>query len=437
MSPVELWKKISERFPTPADSFEFFKTFSSKKELKIVGVDLRNEKFNLRGEDTASVKAYGKLSFVDFGGDGRKRNVIELIMQNEGCNFTQAVNIVANWLNEDTSKFQTKVHKKEDDEKKAPPYKDYYVQKQIEERNKPENILLFKELCYGLFRGCSDVEIRNGIKIFKIGFNTYKNSEDIEESRLFIPEYDENFVPYGSYRYNRGIKSRKGLLRKNCQRVLFGSHLMKNFKDGPIIMSEGHSDVVVNNAKNLRCLTTGSSTKSLGEFLHLLKGKELHFYPDADQPGIKGVTLKALEIEMFNKTLPEEEKIKYKMFLWGAWKETSIEEFQSLYLPLAAVGKTDALLKYSKAWWLNHFDDISLSPIITLSIMELEQNRILADKAKELNISLDQKILDKINIKKWSLLSKDILDQGFDFIDFHLKNNKSERYDRFLSKYKN
>ena len=71
MSPVELWKKISERFPTPADSFEFFKTFSSKKELKIVGVDLRNEKFNLRGEDTASVKAYGKLSFVDFGGDGQ------------------------------------------------------------------------------------------------------------------------------------------------------------------------------------------------------------------------------------------------------------------------------------------------------------------------------------------------------------------------------
>jgi hypothetical protein len=69
--------------------------------------------------------------------------------------------------------------------------------------------------------------------------------------------------------------------------------------------------------------------------------------------------------------------------------------------------------------------------------MELEQNRILADKAKELNISLDQKILDKINIKKWSLLSKDILDQGFDFIDFHLKNNQSEKYKIFLSKYKN
>lgn len=437
----ELLHSIKEKFETDNDSFEFFETFSSKKELGIVSIDTRNKKFDLRGENTPSVKAYPKLVYVDYGGEGKPRDVIQLILENNPeMKFPDAVKLLASWLNEDTSKFITKGKSENVSTEKALPYSQRYITSQIEERNIPENKDIFMSILKGLFRSCSIEEMRVGVKAFNIGLNKYEieleDKSKIQQWRLFIPEYDEKLIPYGSYRYNREYKDNKGLLRRNCKRVLFGSHLLKYFKKSiPIVVSEGHSDVCVNIAKYMQSVTTGSSTSKITPFLPLLKGFELHFYPDSDQPGIKGVTLKILEIEEFNYSLPEEDKIKYKIFSWGkGFVEKDIQDFKNLYIPFEEILINDTLKKYSKKWWLNHFNEETLTEFIDFSIIRKEQELIISKKIKE--DKKDYIIPDSIWIDNWKPVSKDFVQQGFDFIDFHTKFQSSEKYEGFISKYK-
>lgn len=434
MTAKELLLSIKENFNSEEASYDFFETYSSKKELGIISIDKRNKKFDLRGEKTPSCKAYKNLTYVDFGGEGKKRDVIYLMMENDkNLSFSGAVQLLANWLNEDTTDLVKKSRQKIETSEKVAPYTEFYVNSQMKERAKPENKEIYTELVKGLFRGCSIDEMRAGCKAFDIGLNKFETEEGTQV-RLFIPEYDENKIAWGSYRYNRNYTSRKGLLRKNCKRILFGSHLLKFYnKEKPIIVSEGHSDVVVNVAKYLQCVTSGSSTAKIAPFLPLLKGRELHFYPDADQPGLKGVTHKIMEIEQFNISLPFEEKITYKVFFWGkGFIDKSIEEFESLCVPMSDI-KTSAE-KYSKSWWLNHFDDKSLTSTITLDVLQREQELLIQKLKKEEDFSCE--IPSKIWINNWSLVSKEIVPCGFDFIDFHIKHNGSKNYQNFISKYK-
>ena len=39
-------------------------------------------------------------------------------------------------------------------------------------------------------------------------------------------------------------------------------------------------------------------------------------------------------------------------------------------------------------------------------------------------------------VKNWKILQKDILPQGFDFIDFHLKHGGTDKYNNFIKAYK-
>lgn len=443
---IDIYNKIAEKYQTPEESFEVFDLLSSK--LKIKSINKNTRKFDLRGENTPSVTCYGKLTYVDFGaGDGR-RNIVHLIRENnKTLSFKSAVLQLAEWLKEDVEllKASSIGLRKQEETKKAEPYKEKYIQDQIDERNKIENKELFLNLINGLCRSCSIEEKRAAVKAFNIGLNYYDSSYTYEEGgeqktkterqyRLFIPEYDQHKVPYGSFRYNREYKDNKGLLRKNCQRVLFGSHLLPFYKkQKPLIFSEGHSDTIVNVSKYLQCVTSGSSTTPLKAFLPLLKGFLIHFFPDADQPGIKGVSEKILEIEEYNKELPEEEKIKYQVFLWGiGWKEKNIEDFQNMLIPLSEI---DTLAeKYSKAWWRRHFTDETLTPNIELDIIEKEQNHIFNKKIKDLK--LDIVLPDCAYVKNWKILQKDILQQGFDFIDFHLKHGGTDKYNNFIKTYK-
>lgn len=434
MTAKELLLSIKDNFPSEEASYDFFEAYSAKKELGIVSIDTRNKKFDLRGEKTPSVKAYAGLTYVDFGGEGKKRDVIYLMMENtKGLTFQGAVELLASWLKEDTTDLVKKSRTKIETTEKVAPYTDFYIKTQLKERAKPENKEIYTHLVKGLFRGCSIEEMRTGCKAFDIGLNKYE-SEEGTQVRLFIPEYDENEVAWGSYRYNRDIPSKKGLLRANCKRVLFGSHLLKFFnKEKPIILSEGHSDVCVNVAKYLQCLTSGSSTSQLKPFLSLLKGYEIHFYPDADQPGIKGVTHKILEIEEFNKNIPEEEKIKYKIFFWGkGFIEDSIEEFSSLCIPIAEI--KNSAKKYAKAWWLNHFNDENLTSNISIDVLKAEQKLMIEKYIKEEKIEIT--IPESIFIDNWSLVSKEFVKQGFDFIDFHIKYQEKDNYKKFIEKYK-
>lgn len=445
------YKKVLEnilnRYQTADDSFDFFELYSSKKELGIVSIDKRNKKFDIRGEKTPSVVPKPKLSYIDYGGDGERKNIIHLIRENTKCSFVEAIKILAQLVKEDVASLEKdiKIYQKQENKERAIPYSEKYIQEQINERNKIENKDLFLSILKGLCRGCSIEEMRVGVKAFNIGLNSYEQTnqdtgEKYMEHRLFIPEYDENNVPYGSYRYNRAYTGKKGLLRTNCKRVLFGSNLMKYFnKNIPLIVSEGHSDTIVNVSKYLQCVTTGSSTTKIGPFLELLKGWTLHFYPDADQPGIKGVTMKILEILEFNESIQlEEDKIKFKVFWWGStFEEKDIDVFKKLYLPLEYIKKEESLKSFSKKWWLRHFNDENLDSKITVDILKKEQEFILDKYKKENKKEFDAP--KELFIDSWTLVSSKNVPQGFDFIDFHSQYNTDEtkeKYNKFISKYK-
>jgi len=453
MNYKKILENIKAKYKTRDQVFEFFerqyKIPSRARALGLDGIedviDYRYKKVKVRPEKSASGQPMPGLEIYDFGGE--KHDVISLIEDNnKKLGFVEAVKLLAKWENEELSELEKReyVPIKKVEEKKVPPYKKFYLDQRIQERNEIGNNQIFNELLKGLFRSCSRDEKIAGVKAFNIGLTSYEEfiSEEDEKKeliyRLFIPEYNEKGVAFGCYKYNRAIKGKKGLLRKNAQRVLFGSHLLKFYKDKskPIILSEGHSDVVVNVAKYLQCVTNGSSTKSIKEYLPLLKGRTLHIYPDADQAGIKGATMRTIEIETFNKTIQkEEDKIKYKVFLWSSiFIDESVEEFRKCKIKVSSVKKTGNPRKFANRWWMKHFTDETLSPYIDHSIMIKEQ-KLIFDKQQVFQKETLVPTKDQL-IENWTILSKEPVKQGFDFVDFHEKNKNSKNYENFISKYK-
>lgn len=385
-----LLNEIKQKYDTDQKSWEWFSDNSDRPELGIVKIDKRMRKLDIRGENTASTTVSKFLCYCDFGGEGKRHDVIHLIQQTTECSFIEAIKMLCSW-EEKPLEGRSEVKRLESSEpvvEKKEPYTEKYVAYQ--KRVAKEDPVTFKKLLKGLCRPCSQSEIDRAVDIFDIGLNTYK-PEDSNETmiRLFIPEYDDNMIPYGSFRYSRELDP-KGLLRSNARRVLFGSHLLFQFNPKkPIIFAEGHSDTVVNNAKRIQTVTSGSSTTEIGPGLELLEGKEIHFYPDCDLAGIKGVCHKIIEIEKFNETA--DEKIKYKIFWWS----------------LTAIRKDNSLLKED--------DWISVQTKI------FEQEKFKATPASM--------------FENWKILQSQPVKEGFDWIDFHTLNKDHPKYKAFTNLY--
>ena len=278
------------------------------------------------------------------------------------------------------------------------PYNERYISRMQRalaiNKNSPKDIV--SGLISGLFRTCSESEIKIGIEKFSIGLNEYevedKDTGEFEKiHRLFITERDISGIPHGSFRYNREITP-KGLIRGSSKRVLLGEHLIPNFsKNIPIIFSEGHSDVVVNTAKGLQCLTSGSSTTKIGKSICHLKGFDVHFYPDSDEAGYKGAIMKILEVANFNKTIKkEEDRITFKVKPWSL----NIEKyFNDKGIECGGVFSFEDRIRWiHKEFEKGTFENLTVEEAISIS--------------------------DPLH---WKPVTSAPLKKGFDFIDFHSK----------------
>lgn len=422
----EIWRSIKERYSTPEESLEFFLRNRERPELGIVSI--QNKKLDLRNEKSASTVIYKELKVVDYGVSQIGFDVISMIMQNTKLHFNEAVELLCKWEDKtaDNSIITNPKEKKElEQTKKVAPYSKKYLSKKIEARK--ENWDTFVQIRNGLLRGCSAQEKKDAVLLFDIGLDGYIPEDSTEmEYRLFIPEYDQKKTAFGSFRYNRSLDT-KGLLRKNTQRVLFGSHLMNLFdKKKPIIISEGHSDTIVNNSKRLQTVTSGSSTTPMGQFLPILGGRELHFFPDADQPGMKGVTHKVLEVIKYNQSAEAKDRITFKIFWWGSiYVETKLAETN-----LDTLSEKE-LKGVKQSWWFKYKEEIGVDGIITIDVLQKHQEELFKNERIDLST-----LPEELFVKNWKLISRDKVKQGFDFIDFHEKYKTSPNYAKFIETYK-
>ena len=421
----KLLNKMLDRFPHKEDTLDFFKRnheYFSQGCYKASNFDEYKSKFSARREDnTPSTLCKPRLTTVDFGDTGKQKSILQFIVDinNEKEDgeylempkaFPKAVQLLADLLKVDENQDMDDyvyVPPPPIEEKKAGEYKPNFIDRQ--KRNSVKNDKskkTFLSLMDGLCRSCSLDEKRRAVKIFNIGLNDYlqtdpKTNKSRTVYRLFIPEYSRDLIAYGSFRYNRN-EDPKGLLRKNCQRVLFGFHLSHVFKvDKPIIFAEGHSDVVVNNSKRIQAITSGSATTPIGENISELKGKLIHLYYDLDLPGVKGITERVIEIEMFNKDVSEAEKIKYVIYQWSS--KVIIDD------------KVKDFIEYEEE---------------QLEVIK----RLKGDTRRAITLT-DDYIFEKCRISTWKVLSNEPKGKGYDWIDFHTEMKDHEKYTSFVNQY--
>ena len=399
---------------------------SDKPELMVYQINERTKKMSLRADDeTPSVAVYSGLSYMDFGGDSRLRDPVDRIMETTGLSFIEAIKLFLTWenINIDDEILEYQVPKpvvyitKEKKQYKA-PYNDKFIQDRIMDRLKFPSI--YNPLREGLFRSCSIEEMERAEALFSIGLFISKDPE--WSHRIFIPEFDEKGQAWGHYLYNREAEP-KGLLRKDAKRVLFGSHLVSRYGDN-IIYNEGHSDVLVNVAKGLAAVSTGSATKRLSEeYLEILAGKTLHDFPDLDIPGILGATQRALDILEWNQKNPNK-KINHKIYLWSSmfYSEKIAKRIME-----HTVSKSEPYYPFIRYIPLKK-GKTTTAAIFDIKIMFLIQR----DWAEKRNINLPKELL----VSNWKVLSKKLKKGGYDMIDFHNENQNSPKYNKFLTLFK-
>ena len=427
-----LKRKILLQYQTPGESMVFFNKENVGEFFGIMNIG--DNAFSLRKEDaTASVSVTKELKTNDFGTPEGQKEIDDLIFEalykdkphilengRQDKHFPIIVKKLAeldevdvnqdlsNWVPE---KVVQKVVKKSD------PYQEKYIDGRVQ--NSKRHPQIFKKIIDDLCRSCSEEEKEKAIQIFSIGLVDYfpkveagkkppKNPQKI--FRAFIPERDARDVPYGSFSYNRSIKDKKGLLRTNGKRVLFGENLLKNYNlSKPVIFSEGHSDTIVNVAKGFQCITSGSAGMLLGKNIIELKGLTLHFYPDLDVAGVEGLTKKLIEIEIFNSTANEEDKIKYKIFYWSTdiIIDDEVFDFRLYEKNQGAVVKM--LVNKNKQPFSTYIESLSKE-----------------DK---------QTLWSRIRLSTWKPKSRTPRKKGYDWIDFHTDNKTHEKYSNFKETY--
>jgi len=415
---VDAYKKLKLGYDKNS-SFDWWDLNKFHKELNIYDINTKTKKASLRSfDDTASVAFYDGLSYVDFGGDGQKHDPAFRVQEVTGVSFLEAIELILEWEGQLPPDFVATVSSERKKERKK-PYTIKYIQKMV--RNRGQYKAIYDELAKGLFRSCSSKEQKYAEKIFNIGLipkNDFQNDD-----RIFIPEIDNKHVAWGSYRYNRtpgffpGTKDlmAKGLLRKDAKRIIFGEHLLSKFKKD-IILAEGHSDAIVNNSKRMSTISSGSSTKPLGDRINLFIGKHIHIFPDLDFAGAQGAFNKALEIINFNKTASTEDKIEFTIYWWSEWfvSKKLFKKLQNNDIP-----KSDPIRDLNIPIKKEH-------ACVNLKIIR-EYLIIIAQKKglKSFNKKLDP--------NNWTLLSKEAKPDGYDFIDFHNENQEKPNYKKFIS----
>ena len=437
---TKLLYSMLDRFPTGADTLVFFQknaAYFTAGGYKVYNFDEYKLKFSARPNDnTPSTLCKPKLTTVDFGDTGTQKGILQFIIDvnnekddKEYLRFipkdnqkTQAdrdmnrktyyfaIQELANLLDVDENKDlddYVYVPPPKVEEKKAKEYTVRYVDKQRAHSLKNDfNKNKTKELMDELCRSCSLDEKRRAIKIFNIGLLDYMHTDKGSKTprkvyRLFLPEYSKDLKAYGCFKYNRA-ESTSGLLRKNCQRVLFGIHLSHVFSpEKPIIFAEGHSDVVVNNSKRIQTITSGSATTPIGENISEMKGKLYHLFYDLDDAGVKGITSRLVEIEMFNKDQVEKDKIRYKVFQWSS----------------------KVIIKDEVVEFISYED-----------IQREHLQRLIGDTRKGITID-ENELFEKCRISTWQVLSNEPKKKGFDWIDFHTEMKDHPKYNAFINQY--
>ena len=386
------------------DTWDIWISISGRPEVGICQINEKARKFSFRVyDDTPSVSPMNNLNVYDFG-NGERYDPVKRIMDITGTDFINAVAMFMSWIGEDV-KLDIQQFKRNKEKKSEPaPYKPSYIRRVISDRKKYQND--YDVLAKGLFRGCTEKEKKYAESVLYIGY--IPKSEDYED-RIFIPEMDNDGVPYGSFRYNRNADP-KGLLRKYSRRVLFGSHMLPKYRE-TIVYSEGHSDTVVNIAKRIACITTGSATKKFDGKLEILKGKTLYDFPDLDIAGLKGAMNRIHEIKEFNKGKSTEDKIKHIIFWWSDWIKSKkyFEKIQN-----NKIEKSDELfLIANKIPLKNGF------AAINKDLIEIIQRDIC--KKNKWNF-------EDYSIKNWKIIFKNqAKNQGYDFIDFYQDNSSKEK----------
>jgi hypothetical protein len=406
---VEMMKRIKESYCTKDDSFVWYERNSGRSELCIYDVDTKRKMLSLRASDrTASAAIYPELTVHDFGGGG-SYDPVNRIMEITGQTFMEAVDTFLSWEGVESYDHTPAPMRDKKEKEFVSPYLEKYLRTLVLNRHKYE--VRYKLLAKDLFRSCTPEEQNHGEKLFLIGFipvedQTYEGAVD----RIFIPEFDESGVAYGSYRYNRSCTDRKGLLRKDSKRVLFGSHLLQA---GPVVFAEGHTDVVVNVSKGIQTVTTGSATKAFGDNISLLSGRVVHDFPDMDMSGLIGVLNRAQEIAVWNESnLFPEQNITHKIYMWG-------EGFHDSKLQK----RFDSKEKLSNEVYFEFLNEI-IDCVFTKDVIF----KVLQKYASKKSIAID--------LSTWKILGKGIKPGGYDWIDFHTENQDNPKYPAFINSLK-
>jgi len=411
---VEKYKSFKQGL-SKEDSWDIWLSISGHPELGIAKVDENRKYFSFRVyDDTPSVSVGGGLIAYDFG-DGQRFDPVGRIMEVTSIGFQEAVILFMSWIGENTD-IVAKTYVREKEKKSEPaPYKPNYMRRLVSDRNRYKSD--YHKLAIGLFRGCSDKERKYAESVLHIGYikktEGYIDDKEIEGEyvdRIFIPEMDIAGIPYGSYRYNR-TATPKGLIRKNSRRVLFGSHMIPKYGD-TIIVSEGHSDTVVNIAKHYACVTTGSSTKKFLKNIDVLKGKTIFDFPDLDIAGMKGAMSRHVEIDTYNREAEDIDKINHIIFWWADWIKSK-KVFEKLNL--SHVEKGD-----------DFYDIASLIP--TKNGFAAFNKDILFELQKKICEKQKWVLTEELSILNWKVIFKNqAKNQGFDFVDLYEDNDSFEK----------
>ena len=423
----KLKNKILDKYPTKEDTLQFFRKhhkYFTAGYYEAKNFNEYDSKFSIRKNDkTPSTHCKPRLTTIDFGDEQKHKDILQLLIDvhNEKDDgkfltlpkaFPIAVQMLAKLEEEDENQNMDDyvyVPPPIIEKKKASPLTERFLLRQKRNRYKDdESKKIFKNLINGLCRTCSNEEKNRFVKIFNVGLDINfkidkETNQTVSEYRLFIPEYSSDLSPYGYYKYNRSIKERKGLLRPKAHRVLFGVHLINTFNmSKPIIFAEGHSDVVVNNSKRLQTITSGSATTKIGENISELKGKTLHLYYDLDDAGVKGITRKVIEIEVYNQSQEDKDKIKYKIFQWSS--------------KVIIDGEVKDFVDFEKA----QIDIIKKS---------------IGDTRNKITLT-ETYLFEKSRILYWKTLSEQPKKEGYDWIDFHEEMKDHPKYEKFINTYK-
>ena len=410
MNLVDRYKAFRDSM-SKEESWDWWLRNSGRRELGVFKINESSKKMSFRAaDDTPSVAFYERLKYVDYGGDGESHDPVFRVQEMTGMSFQEAVRLVMSWegLDDESSPAPTwEPHKEKKSEVK--PYQPSYLRTMI--LNKSRYQEQYNSLVEGLFRGtCSEKEVKYAEKMLHIG---YVPAEGEFVDRLFIPEIGLDGFAYGSYRYNRTGEP-KGYLRKNAKRILFPEHMLPKYKKDFVVYCEGHTDVIVNVAKRIAAISTGSATKKFGKNIQKLAGKTLYDFPDLDFPGIKGAIERNAEIKEWNASCTESDRINHIIFWWADWFYS-----RKIYDKIVgkAVAKSDPFFEIANEIYLDHDRKLAFIDLKKIDkAMRILQRKKKVDPEKIFSVEENVRVIFKGSSYK----------EGFDFVDFYGLNPKKE-----------